>query len=417
MGSMANIGLGLAMAVAIGAAANAQTANAQIANAQTFTPRLATPRVPIVPEAERTPEQVRMINNRNLNIYLTLAHNTDLYSRWTPLGQFLLNGSSLPARHRELLMLRMGWLCQSPYEWAQHVRIGMGPAIGLTAADVHRIAEGADAPGWTPFERNLMRAVDEMRYEAQISDATWKALRTEYSDHQVMEALYTASQYQLVSMALNSAGIQVEPDNSHRLPTDVPKPRLAGRPAAARLQAPRIAPVKVADLTPEQRGAAKAQIRPDGTMLNLYATLINHPKLYGPRTTFGQYLLRDSKLPPRTRELLIMRTAWLIRANYEWSHHVSYAKDAGLTDAEIARIAAGPEAPGWSEDDRATLRAADELRREALISDATWASLTRRYNTQQMLELIYTVGGYSMTGIAINSFGVQVEPGYPEMPS
>ena len=65
------------------------------------------------------------------------------------------------------------------------------------------------APGWSPVERELIRAVDEMRYEAMISDATWAALRAYYSDQQAMEALYTATQYQLVSMALNSAGVQV----------------------------------------------------------------------------------------------------------------------------------------------------------------------------------------------------------------
>jgi alkylhydroperoxidase family enzyme len=358
-----------------------------------------------------------MINGRNLNIYLTLARHPALYARWTPLGQFLLNGSSLPPRHRELLMLRMGWLCQSPYEWAQHVRIAMGPTIGVTAPEIHRIAEGPEAPGWTPFERALLIAVDEMRYEAMISDATWAALKTQYTDQQLMEALYTASQYQLVSMALNSAGIQVEPENSHRLPADVPKPAVAGRPKSARLAAPRIAPIRVADMTPEQRRIVAGQMRPDGTLFNIYATMLNHPTLYGPRSTFGSYLQRDGLLPPRTRELLIMRTGWLLRAEYEWAHHASYSKEAGLSDEEIARIAKGPQAPGWSAADRAVLRAADELRREAFITDATWAELSRTYDVQRMLEIIYTVGGYSMTAIALNSFGVQVEPGYPKLPS
>ena len=63
------------------------------------------------------------------------------------------------------------------------------------------------------------------------------------------------------------------------------------------------------------------------------------------------------------------------------------------------------------------LRAADELRREAFISDATWAELSKTYDVQRMLEIIYTVGGYSMTAVALNSFGVQVEPGYPKLPS
>jgi 4-carboxymuconolactone decarboxylase len=390
---------------------------ASMGPAADFSPRLATPRVAPVPEGERTPEQVRMINGRNLNIYLTLARHPALYARWTPVGQFLLNGSSLPPRHRELLMLRMGWLCQSPYEWAQHVRIAMGPAIGVTAPEIHRIAEGPDAPGWTPFERALLRAVDEMRYEAMISDATWAALKTQYTDQQVMEALFTATQYQLVSMALNSAGVQVEPENTHRLPADLPRPAPASRPKGPRLSTPRLPPVPLTAMSPEQRRIVSAQVRPDGTLFNIYATMIHHPTFYGPRSTFGSYLQRDSLLPPRTRELLIMRTGWLLRAEYEWAHHTSYSRDAGLTDEEIARIARGPDAPGWNAADRAVLRAADELRREAFISDATWTELARTYDVQRMLEIIYTVGGYSMTAVALNSFGVQVEPGYPKLPS
>jgi alkylhydroperoxidase family enzyme len=159
------------------------------------------------------------------------------------------------------------------------------------------------------------------------------------------------------------------------------------------------------------------QVRPDGSVFNLYTTLLNHPGLYTPRARFGTYLQRDSLLDPETRELLIMRTAWNIRAEYEWAHHVAAAKTASLSDAQIARIAHGPNAAGWNERQRAVLSAADELRREAFISDSTWATLSRHYDTKRLIEIVFTVGGYTMTGLAINSFGVQVEPGYPAMPN
>ena len=105
--------------------------------------------------------------------------------------------------------------------------------------------------------------------------------------------------------------------------------------------------------------------------------MLNHPVLYGPRLKFGSYLQRDSLLPPKTRELLIMRTAWLTRAEYEWGHHVESAQKAGFSDEEIRRIASGPDAPGWSEEHAAVLRAADELRREAFVSDRTWTTLVQ----------------------------------------
>ena len=214
-----------------------------IAADQTFTPRPQTPRVAPLEKGSGTPAQQAMLASRaDFNIYKTLAHHVDLYNRWSPLGQFVLNGSSLPPREREIVMLRMGWLCQSEYEWAQHARIGKAQA-GLTNEDVHRIAEGPTAAGWSDFERTLLRMVDELRYDTMISDATWTALRARYSDQQAIEALYTAAQYQLVSMALNSLGIQLDPGLEDRLPKDVQLPALATRPKSPRLKQPRVPPL------------------------------------------------------------------------------------------------------------------------------------------------------------------------------
>lgn len=386
-----------------------------MAGSSGFTPRLTEPRLAVADPASLTEAQRDMLGSRaNLNIYRTLVHHVDLYNRWSPLGQFILNGSSISPRHREIAMLRMGWLCQSPYEWSQHARIAKAQA-GMTDAELHHIAEGRDA-GWSGADRAVIMMADELRYDAIISDATWAELRKTYSDNQVMELLFTAAQYQLVSMALNTLGIQIEPAAVDFMPTDLPKPAIASPPSAPRLSSPRIAPIPVASLSPEQRTLVSAQIRPDGSLFNLYGTMVNHPNLYAPRVRFGSYLQRDSLLDPETRELAIMRTAWNINAAYEWGHHVEAAKAAGLSDDQIARIARGPSAGGWTEKQRAILQAADELRREAFISDATWATLGRYYDMKERIEIVYTVGGYTMTGLAINSFGIQIEPGYPAMP-
>jgi 4-carboxymuconolactone decarboxylase len=384
------------------------------AASETFTPRLDTPRVAPLAKGEATPAQQEMLASRpDFNIYKTLARHVDLYNRWSPLGRFVLNGSSLPPREREIVMLRMGWLCQSEYEWAQHARIGKADA-GLTSADIRRIAEGPNAQGWSAFDRTLLQMVDELRYEAMISDATWQALRTKYSPQQIMETLYTAAQYQLVSMALNSLGIQLDPGLEDRLPTDLPKPALAGVPKTSRATTARIPPLANNEWSDEQRKLIEPELA-NGTAPNLYATMLQHPKLYGPRRQFGSYLQRDSLLDPRTRELLIMRTAWLLRSEYVWAHHVRYAKAAGLSDQEMLKIATGPQAQ-WNEKDAALLRAADELRREAFITNETWATLSRHYDTQRLIEIVYTVGGYTMTALATNSFGIQLEPGQPRFP-
>jgi alkylhydroperoxidase family enzyme len=383
-----------------------------------FTPRLKAPRIAPIPLAGRTEAQVAMLASRpDYNIYKTLAVHPELYARWSGLGQFVLNGSSLPPRHREMIILRMGWLCQAEYEWAQHARIGTGAAVGLSAADIHAIAEGSRAAAWTLFERALLQAVDEIRYEAMISDATWAALRAQYSVETVMDALFTAGQYQLVSMALNSLGVQLDPDLTFRLPTDVPAPPLARIPRSEPPATPRIAPKPIAELTAADKTLLAERLRPDGTVFNLYATLIVHPKLYGPRARFGSYIQRDSGLPPRARELAILRTAHNIACEYEWVHHRDLARQAGLSDAEIDRVARGPSADGWSQADRAVLAAADELRRECFVSDATWSTLTMNFAPQRLVELVFTVGGYCMTGAAIRSFGIQLEPQFRKRPA
>jgi 4-carboxymuconolactone decarboxylase len=377
-----------------------------------FSPRLSQPRVPVIGTQGRTPAQERMLAARaDYNIYKTLAHDPELYERWSGLGQYLLNGSTLPPRDREIVILRMGWLCQAPYEWSQHARIAKA-AVHMTDAEVHRIAEGAAAQGLSDFERVLIRMVDELRYEATISDATWAALRAKYSLEQTIDAIYTAGQYQLVSMALNSLGVQLDPGLQDRIPVDAKTPSPATKPKSPRLATPRIKPLMLEAMTAEQRQLVAPQMR-DGKVPNLYATLVVHTRFYEPRLRFGSYIQRESRLPPQTRELLILRTAWLMKSEYEWAHHAIFAQDAGLSEAQIARVAQGPRSEGWSDEQRALLQAADELRREAFISDTTWKGLTQYYDTEKMLEIIYTVGGYAMTAMAINSLGIQVEDGYP----
>ena len=125
---------------------------------------------------------------------------------------------------------------------------------------------------------------------------------------------------------------------------------------------------------------------------------------------FGGKLLAG-KLPARQRELLILRTGWRCQAAYEWGQHVRVGLAAGLTDAEIERVKAGPDDAGWDPFDAVLLRAADELHDDACITDATWQALAARYDTQQLIEVPMVVGHYHMVAFTLNSLGVQREPG------
>ena len=124
----------------------------------------------------------------------------------------------------------------------------------------------------------------------------------------------------------------------------------------------------------------------------------------------------NNTLPPREREILILRIGWLCQSEYEWGQHARVGRRVGLTDEEIVRVSKGPDAPGWTEHERALLRAADELRRDAFVSDATWAVLSKTYDTQQLMDVVFTVGEYNMVSMALRTFGVQREEGVEGFP-
>ena len=150
--------------------------------------------------------------------------------------------------------------------------------------------------------------------------------------------------------------------------------------------------------------------------LNILKTMANHPKLAEAWQPFAGYILRDNSLPPRDRELLILRIGWLCGAEYEWGHHSRLAKQVGLTDEEILRVTEGPETAGWSSFERALLRAADELHKSAYISDRTWAYLDARYDEKQLMDVVFTVGEYNLVSWALRSFRVPMDEGLEGFP-
>jgi alkylhydroperoxidase family enzyme len=145
---------------------------------------------------------------RVFNIFSTVAHNPRLLKNWMVFGTHVLNKSTVPPRERELVILRIGWLCQAEYEWAQHVVIGK--LCGLTDEEIARIPSGAEAPGWSELDQLLIRASDELHGDSCISDATWKGLSSHYDKPQMLDLLFTAGQYTLVSMVLNSLGVELD---------------------------------------------------------------------------------------------------------------------------------------------------------------------------------------------------------------
>lgn len=179
-----------------------------------------------------------------------------------------------------------------------------------------------------------------------------------------------------------------------------------------RLSKPRIEPTRPDDWDAGQQKALGAMIESGRPVLNIFRTMAVKPLALQRFLAWGSYILsKQNSLAARERELVILRTGWNCRSGYEWTQHVPIGQRAGLSDDEIARIKAGPDADGWSAADAAMLRAVDDLIGDFFISEAVWAALADHLSREQCMDLVYTVGQYTQVSMALNSFGVQLDSG------
>lgn len=182
----------------------------------------------------------------------------------------------------------------------------------------------------------------------------------------------------------------------------------------------RIRPVPQQDWPAEMKDAV-AQLQPPNSRhasparegrpqaRNAVDTFANHPALARAWMTFNGHVLRNTTLTLRHRELLILRVAAVRHAAYEWAQHVPMGRDCGLTEDEITWIAYGPDLPYWDEIDAAMLHAVDELIADATISDTTWAVLADHLDTQQLLDVIFTVGAYEVIAFMFRACSIEFD--------
>jgi 4-carboxymuconolactone decarboxylase len=173
-------------------------------------------RVAPVPPGQRTPEVEEVLRTTrqglgqtdDMHIFATLAHHPRLFTRWSPFAGTLLFGGDLPARDRELLILRTAWNCRAHYEWGHHVPIAQ--QVGISVDEIAAVTAGTDDPSWSEDDAVLLRAADELHAGATISDATWDALSRRYTKAQLVELCMLVGHYHLLAFTLNSLGVQLE---------------------------------------------------------------------------------------------------------------------------------------------------------------------------------------------------------------
>jgi alkylhydroperoxidase family enzyme len=142
----------------------------------------------------------------------------------------------------------------------------------------------------------------------------------------------------------------------------------------------------------------------------IFTTLARHRQLFRRWLPLGDMLLLRGDLPRSDAELLVLRTAWNCGCWYEWVQHAGLAPSHGLTKANVDAIPDWRSAGTWSARQRHMLEAVDELHRDRVITDATWALLAAELRETELIELCFVVGHYEMLAMTLNSLGVRPEP-------
>lgn len=169
---------------------------------------------PLTPPTPRDPDAPKGMNVLGLQ-----AQHPALAAAFNTFNAHVLYGSTISARHRELLVLRVAVARQADYEWAQH-------ATTCTSADIAtdelaEIIAGPDSGHWPPLEAALLRAVDELVADAAITDDTWAILAAEFDDQQLLDIIFTVGIYELLAMAMRSAGLKFDDDLPPSFPRSV----------------------------------------------------------------------------------------------------------------------------------------------------------------------------------------------------
>ena len=190
--------------------------------------------------------------------------------------------------------------------------------------------------------------------------------------------------------------------------------RIAARHAQVVGEAPRIAALEDSEMSGEARAIvdavrASAGAGPAAEVPDYMRTIAKHPGLFRSQMDTGK-LFFNGLIPPRERELAVLRIGWLAGAPYEWGEHVKIAQRYGVTPEEVERAIAGSAAPGWNEHDAAILRGVEELIGDFAMSGEVWDILAKSWDEAQMLEFPAMVGQYVAIAFIQNSYRARLAP-------
>jgi alkylhydroperoxidase family enzyme len=166
---------------------------------------------------------------------------------------------------------------------------------------------------------------------------------------------------------------------------------------------PRIAYADEAGLS----AAARAELGANPANVSRMLAVASEPVFHAVGA-IGAAFIRGSALPPRLRELAILRVGYLSNAAYETFQHEALGRFVGLTEAEIAAIRAG-DAASLGEVEVAVLAFVDDVVVNVRASDATLAAVRRHLDDRQVVDLVLVSGAYMMISRFLETTGVELD--------
>ncbi len=167
-------------------------------------------------------------------------------------------------------------------------------------------------------------------------------------------------------------------------------------------------PPRLAPLSPAQFNQRQRELVGDWSAMNFARVAVRHPSLYEVFLPYLARLIRESSLPPRDREILVIRVLAIAQEEYESAHHRHIAITAGLDETEIEAIRKGGQT--LSAPEQLLIRAADELVQNQTLEDSTWDGLAGQYDEVQLMEIVYLVGCYCTMAMLTKTFEIAIEP-------
>jgi len=316
--------------------------------------------------------------------------------------------SDLGPRLSRLACLRAAWLTRSEYLWA-HLREA-ALAEGLGKEEIAAVVDGGAGTALTSIERHVVEGVDELHLTYYLSEEKWYRIGR-LGPTAVMDLVTTYGFVATLAVALATMGVALEEGLEgwgEARPDDAPPVR--DIPSSRELPK-RVFEADYALLSPRQvEQTQRMGRRGKPTTSKLQRAMINYPDFLGAISAFGKRAIDDTCLPARTWQLACMRTVWLCDSEYLWSQHRKAILALGVTDADLAGVAEGPDSPALRGFDRVVVRAVDEMYVDHRLSDETWAEL-EQLGQEGVTDLVLVHGLYILQACVARCFGTTLEEG------